>query len=140
MLSQRNPFLRIIAPALLCLVVAACHPPASRHVLQPDDSMLAMCVEGSRQTSSNPQGTDITCDLSPISVEYVLKNPQPGETLAKIKCQAHDEDGEMVVSTCTCQGDSISTCESFAQRCRDKGYEELGGGPEFSICHVNPQD
>ena len=129
----------IISVASVCFVIFSCQTTSPRRVLQPDDNMLAMCLEDTKTTARANNSIEINCDLSPISIEYVLKDPSPDATHAKIKCQGHDEDGKLVVSTCTCQGDEKSNCKSFAQRCRDKGYEELGGGPEFSICHINPQ-
>ncbi len=112
--------------------------PPARRVLQPDDDMLAMCLDDTQQDTRNRDGIEINCEMNPVSIEYVLTNPAPGETLAKIKCQCHDEGGKMICPTCTCQADQFSSCESFAQWCTANGHEELGGGPEFSICHRNP--
>jgi len=132
---------RLLCGAISAFVIVfstACETTHPRKVLAEDDDMLSMCLEGTKSSTTYADRIDTTCQLSPVSIEYVLVDPAPGSTFAKIKCQAHDEDGVMVTTTCTCQADEISGCESFARRCRDKGYEELGGGPEFSICHVNP--
>ena len=123
---------------LVLLLFVGCTKSSTSHVetldiLEPNP--LAQCVDGSVTRVTKGAAVNINCELKPIKALYLISEPVPGVSFAKVQCQCNDDAGSLNCPTCTCQADAQSDCKSWLAACEAAGHEALGSGEDIGICN-----